>query len=207
MNQKSTDLLSRLQAGEMQALLELELLYFDRCYLLMRQRYAILLEDFEDVFSEALLALWPKVGQFAHTGALCNYFFKLVQGRCYDRAQRTFKVVPLPAEDVADGAPYYPLGLQALEKAYLIEQLHAAIEELPFGQRAVMLRTVRGESIGEIAAALGIESSTVRAQKANALKALRKRLAYLDLPGDLLPFSALPFLWWLLLVVFFSKKS
>lgn len=170
-------------------------------------------EDFEEVFSSALMDLWKVREGFMYTGAVYNYLSRTVKGKCIDLHRRSksgkqLQVVPLDHTDVADESSFFLLKPAQAAGPQLMRQLYEAIQQLPARQRAVLYRfLLQEQSNQDIARALGISESAVRAHKTKAIAALRRKLGPLRQPDDLDQLFRLSLLLALLLFFIFFKKS
>jgi RNA polymerase sigma factor (sigma-70 family) len=81
----------------------------------------------------------------------------------------------LPFEDLLPSAELGPEG--AYLRSILVEELEAALEELPVEQREVFVaHQIEGRTFNELAAETGLNVNTLLARKHYAVRRLRKRL-------------------------------
>jgi RNA polymerase sigma factor (sigma-70 family) len=81
----------------------------------------------------------------------------------------------LPFEDLLPSAELGPEG--AYLRSILVEELEAALEELPVEQREVFVaHQIEGRTFNELAADTGLSVNTLLARKHYAVRRLRKRL-------------------------------
>lgn len=143
-------------------------------------------DEAEEVVTEAFRRLWQNLPSATgeHAG-LMPYLMRITRHRAIDRlrARRRRRrllsaaalageppVVP-PSEPDEAGRPGYPVHAQ----------VHAALEELPSDEQAVVqLAYFRGLSQSEVAAALGIPLGTVKSRLRRAFGRLRQSLAGLE---------------------------
>jgi RNA polymerase sigma factor (sigma-70 family) len=142
-------------------------------------------ELLQDVFSE-LIAAYRLMQPIEEVGA---WLFRVARNRLIDllrrRTVRRRVIVEPPAEDTGDDAlrlaDYVPAADGTPEREYvrgvLLEELIAALEELPEAQREVFIaHEIEGESFQEMAARTGWPINTLLARKHRAVRHLRHRL-------------------------------
>jgi RNA polymerase sigma factor (sigma-70 family) len=110
----------------------------------------------------------------AHTGA---WLMQVARNRITDFFRRGRKET-VEEEGWEDLLPSPEDGPDALyARAVLMEEIEAALDELPANQREVFLaHEVEGRSFAEISAETGVSVNTLLSRKHYALKYLRKRL-------------------------------
>jgi RNA polymerase sigma factor (sigma-70 family) len=139
--------------------------------------------DAEDILQDVFHELVEAAHVLTPIEQVGAWLFRVARNRIVDRfRRRRFEPVALPDGD--DGAPLADL-LPSLdggpEAAYarrvLLEELEAALAELPPEQRAVFVaHEIEGKSFNELAAATGVGLNTLLARKRYAVLHLRRRL-------------------------------
>ncbi|WP_126248080.1 RNA polymerase sigma factor [Chitinophaga rhizosphaerae] len=129
----------------------------------------------EELVNDIFLSLWAKAENFKHFEEVRNYLFRAIRLGSL-RKRKNLNKRDLEAATSA----YENLQLDIAEaeiRAKMFDKLYAAIEYLPKGQKLIVeLTLVHDMRPAQIAKALGISPRTVRNQKNDALKALRKRM-------------------------------
>ena len=133
--------------------------------------------DAEDAAQDAMLHLYDQLSRWNPERAYGPWRQRVVVNLCRDRMRRQ------GARRRAEEAPRL-LGADVPEPAVVVQQdetqelLRQALGLLPPREREVfVLRELEGESVGDVAEALGIGSSTVRSLATLARRRLRERLA------------------------------
>lgn len=130
----------------------------------------------QDVFSE-LIEAYRLMKPVAHAGAWMmqvarNRITDLFRGRKHEVAEDGGRLILedlLPSRDAGPDALY--------ARGVLIDEMEAALAELPASQREVFLaHEVEGRSFAEISAETGVGVNTLLSRKHYAVKHLRKRL-------------------------------
>jgi len=140
----------------------------------------------QDVFSE-LVEAYRMARPVAHAGA---WMMQVARNRITDLFRRAGRREPIEAEEriLEELLPSSDAGPDALfARGVLLEEIEAALDELPPGQREVFLaHEVEGRSFAEIAAETGIGVQTLISRKHYAVRRLRKRLQpiYEELAGE-----------------------
>ncbi|NMC72315.1 MAG: RNA polymerase sigma factor [Myxococcales bacterium] len=134
-----------------------------------------------DVMQDAFLHLLGRFPGFRLTARLRTFLYPVVKHLALDRLRKSRRHLAggerldeLPARGAGDGAP--PAGIAA------------AVEDLPEGQREVLLmRFVDDLPLADIAEALGVPVGTVKSRLHNGLAALRADPRFSDLLADRRP--------------------
>ena len=138
-------------------------------------------QDAFDLAQEAFLRAWRSLESFRGESRFSVWLYRLTSNVCLDflRARQRQRTIPLSAlaPEAEDAEPEIPDERYApetlLEKQTLREELRAALAELPLEQRQILLlREVGGLRYDEIAAALSLESGTVKSRIFRARRAL-----------------------------------
>jgi RNA polymerase sigma-70 factor (ECF subfamily) len=194
---KETTLLTRLQAGDEQALGDLADAYSAKIYQLAF-RYLRNNEDAEEVTQDVLYKVHRKVGTFRGDAALSSWIYRItfnaamsrLRSAKYQRAQDGDRR-PLPADGDAlmpslptDIADWTNMADEGLLRSQLRQRVFRAILALPAIYRApVMLRDIQGMSTEEASAMLRVKDQTLKSRLHRGRLILRKQLA--DFAGGL----------------------
>lgn len=134
----------------------------------------------QDVFEE-LVASSRLLAPIEQVGA---WLFRVARNRIVDRfRRRALEPVSLPEDDengdtLADLLPSPDSGPEAAyARRVLLDELTAALDELPAEQRTVFVaHELEGQSFNQLAAATGVGLNTLLARKRYAVLHLRRRL-------------------------------
>ncbi len=179
-----TELIARLQDGDLEAFNALVLLYQDMLYNLAVR----ILQDEDraaDALQEALISAFRSLHTF-HGGSFRLWLARAVINKCYDEYRRSVRhpVLPLTvhydgeeleeSERLRDPAPSLEACFDTRE---LNRAIRACLKSLPFKYRTVLtLVDVEGLSYEEAAAILGIPVGTVKSRLARARLSMRLAL-------------------------------
>ena len=194
---KTNTLLSRLQAGDEQALSDLADEFGTKIYQLAF-RYLRNKEDAEEVTQDVLFKVYRKVGEFRGDAALSSWIYRITFNAAMSRLrpaqhQRTQAAErPDAANDSAAGdaarpsevADWSDLADEQVLRSQLRQRVMRAILALPAIYRApVMLRDIQGMSTEEASAMLRVKDQTLKSRLHRGRLILRKQLA--DFAGGL----------------------
>jgi RNA polymerase sigma-70 factor (ECF subfamily) len=134
----------------------------------------------EDVTQEAFVSAWRRLPSLVNPESFRSWLYQIATRRSIDlvRARRPEQ----PLEVLADAAPDVLTAREpepgvAAERRQQLDDLAAALQELPLGQRAAWtMREIDGLSYDEIAGALVLPVSTVRGRIARARHELAERM-------------------------------
>jgi RNA polymerase sigma-70 factor (ECF subfamily) len=190
-------LLTRLQAGDEDALGELADVYSSRIYQLAF-RHLKNKEDAEEVTQDVLYKVYRKVGAFRGDAALSSWIYRITFNAAMSRL-RTGKRQWEPNEETqfvsSDGevtrvgseletADWSNLADEQLFRLQLRRRIFRAILGLPAIYRApVVLRDIQGMSTEEASAMLHVKDQTLKSRLHRGRLILRKQLA--DFAGGL----------------------
>ncbi|MGH9014938.1 MAG: RNA polymerase sigma factor [Acidimicrobiia bacterium] len=136
-------------------------------------------EDARDVVQEAYLRAWKGIKRFRGDAQFSTWLYRITANAAYTLVQKRRRRRTEPLETV-DEPVEAAVGAQpeaAAESALLLEQLSAAVAELPPKLRAiVVLKDVYGLSHEDIAEELGISIAAAKVRLHRARKRLRDRL-------------------------------
>ena len=136
--------------------------------------YTLTAEECEDLTQEILLQLWRSLSQFQGRASASTWVYRVAlntalgwhrkEGRRRARQQPLLEPEDVPAT-----------GLDSAERLYrreVVEQLYAAIRQLPKAEAALVVLYLDDLSYREIAEVLGISESNVGVKLNRARKAL-----------------------------------
>ena len=188
-----TTLLTRLQAGEPDAVAELASTYGTKIYQLAF-RYLKNREDAEEVTQDVLYKVYRKVSAFRGDAALSSWIYRITFNAAMSRL-RTARYQRAQAEErqsadtdpkaaTPDVADWSNLADDQLFRSQLRRRVTRAILALPAIYRApVMLRDIHGMSTEEASAVLKVKDQTLKSRLHRGRLILRKQLA--DFTGGL----------------------
>jgi RNA polymerase sigma-70 factor (ECF subfamily) len=194
---KDTELLSRLQAGDELALVELSDTYRSKIYQLAF-RYLRNKEDAEEVTQDVLYKVYRKVGAFRGDAALSSWIYRITFNAAmsrlrtakYQRAQdEEHRTANADGDEMAsslraDIADWSDMADERVLRSQLRRRVFGAILALPAIYRApVMLRDIQGMSTEEASAMLRVKDQTLKSRLHRGRLILRKQLA--DFAGGL----------------------
>jgi len=194
---KGTDLLARLQAGEEGAIDDLSDAYRTKIFQLAF-RYLRNKEDAEEVTQDVLFKVYRKVGFFRGDAALSSWIYRITFNAAmsrlrtarYQRAQEDDRLSAsaegderhrLQRPDIAD---WSQMADEGVLRSQLRRRVLSAILALPVIYRApVVLRDLQGMSTEEASAMLRVKDQTLKSRLHRGRLILRKQLA--DFAGGL----------------------
>jgi len=144
--------------------------------------------DAEDILQEVFAELVEAERLLRPIEQVGGWLFRVARNRITDRFRKRRSEAPKPSPRPDDGAGESPqledllpspeAGPDAaLARSLLLEELEAAIDELPPAQRAVFVaHQVMGRSFKELAEETGTNVNTLLARKHKAVLRLRRRL-------------------------------
>lgn len=159
----------------------------------LHQRYAFSLafrlvcdeEDARDVVQEAFIRVWKHIREYSPEVKFTTWMYKIVVNLSYDRLKgerrrsRLFmRMSKLPDLD-------YQPGGQAVDASVmnrdLADKIRAIAEKLPLKQRMVfVLRDLQDLSVGEVGEILGMSHESVKTNLCYARRAIRLRIARME---------------------------
>ena len=162
-------LVRRAMEGDREAFSDLAAVHWRRLLALARSIVADL--EAEDVVQDALIKAWRKLGSLREPDAFSAWLTRIVANTAVARARRRRFFEPV------DG-----VAIEAVEASVDLQiDVGRLLCELAPRQRAVLhLTAIEGHTDSEIAAVLGITSSSVRVHRLRA----RRRLAELNRGGE-----------------------
>lgn len=129
--------------------------------------------DAEDAVQETFLRLWNQRSQLNNHPNVGGFAMQTLKNICIDRLRAERHNVSLDGISIA-GNSITPYTFTEQQDSVLI--IRNIIDSLPETQRQIItLRDVDGYELGEIAAIIGSEESTVRVNLSRARKAVRDK--------------------------------
>lgn len=129
--------------------------------------------DAEDAVQETFLRLWNQRSQLSNHPNVGGFAMQTLKNICIDRLRAERHNVSLDGISIAGNSitPY-----TFTEQQDSVLNIRNIIDSLPETQRQIItLRDVDGYELGEIAAIIGSEESTVRVNLSRARKAVRDK--------------------------------
>ena len=169
-----TELMTRLAAGDMEALGDLARRHQDK---VLSLSYRVLGDwhRAEDVAQEAFLRVHRAAKNYRPKARFTTWLYRIVVNLCFDEQRsRAKRAAPLDhaALDIQAETDY-----DTVEKKELVELVKVAVGKLPERQRmALILHRYQGLSHGEIAGVTGWSSSAVESLLVRAYANLREKL-------------------------------
>ncbi len=187
MEHEETEMISRCQQGDQEALKEIFEKYHKKVYRIaygvVRQR-----EEALDIVQEVFVKLFYSIKNFKGRSQFYTYLYRMTMNTAIDHTRKTGKqpVSSLDEEgsfEPSDGAEKGPERI--LLQKELEERVKRAMGKLPAEQRAALIfRDVEGLSYQEIADAMGSSIGTVMSRLHYGRKRLQELLKdYVELQG------------------------
>ncbi len=134
--------------------------------------------DAEDAVQETFLRLWNQRSQLSNHPNVGGFAMQTLKNICIDRLRAERHNVSLDGISIA-GNSITPYTFTEQQDSVLI--IRNIIDSLPETQRQIItLRDVDGYELGEIAAIIGSEESTVRVNLSRARKAVRDKFVSMN---------------------------
>lgn len=193
---QESDLLSRLQAGDDQALGDLADMYSAKIYQLAF-RYLRNKEDAEEITQDVLFKVYRNIGNFRGDAALSSWIYRITFNAAMSRlrtvryqmqqdGERTIASNDgeEPTRKAYEVADWSDLADEQVLRSEVRRRVFRAILALPAIYRApVMLRDIQGMSTEEASAVLHVKDQTLKSRLHRGRLILRKQLA--DFAGGL----------------------
>ncbi len=188
MNLEETEMISRCQRGDQEALKEIFDKYHKKVYRIaygvVRQR-----EEALDIVQEVFIKLFHSIKNFKGKSHFYTYLYRMVMNTAIDHARKTGKqtISSLdqegsfqPSDDLEKGPE------RILLQKELEERVKLAMDKLPAEQRAALIfRDVEGLSYQEMAEAMGCSIGTVMSRLHYGRKRIQELLKdYVEMHGQ-----------------------
>jgi RNA polymerase sigma-70 factor (ECF subfamily) len=186
--QEETEMISRCQRGDQEALKEIFDKYHKRVYRIafgvVRQR-----EEALDIVQEVFIKLFRSIKNFKGRSHFYTYLYRMVMNTAIDHARKAGKqfVSSLDEEGSFEPSDNLEKGPErVLLQKELEERVKLAMDKLPAEQKAALIfRDVEGLSYQEMAEAMGCSIGTVMSRLHYGRKRIQELLKdYVDLHGQ-----------------------
>ncbi len=133
-------------------------------------RYTCQLDIAQDIVTDVFIRLWQRHAEFSHENALRSYLYQSVKNACLDYLKKTKKEEIQIIEETRTV-------LDNIIRAEVLSEISLTIGHLPGQCQIVFLKLyAEGKTTREVADELQLSISTVKTQKARALKFIRGKL-------------------------------
>ena len=188
MNREETEMISRCQQGDQEALKEIFDKYHKKVYSIaygvVRQR-----EEALDVVQEVFIKLFRSINNFKGRSQFYTYLYRMVMNTAIDHKRKAGKqfMSSLDVEGSFEPSDEPEKGPEkVLLQKELEERVKLAMDKLPAEQKAALIfRDVEGLSYQEMAEAMGCSIGTVMSRLHYGRKRMQESLKdYVNLPGQ-----------------------
>lgn len=147
-------------------------------------------ETAEDVVQSCLVHLYDSGCDFPNMKTVTAYLYRSVYHHSLNVLRNKKSADHIHQEWFAgiSGSEDEEADFQALEEE-VVSRFYYALSELPGQQRDILLGTLQGEKVRDIALRLGISENSVKTQKKRAYESLRKKLGNMFLLALITIFS------------------
>jgi len=168
------ELVSRAQAGDLQAFDALVSIHQARVFALARRMLSND-DDAADVQQETFVRAWRSLRKFRCDAEFATWLHRITVNLCLTRRRRETAVENSYFADAVSGAE--PSAAAMLEKAELAAETRKALAEMPANHRVlIVLREIEGRPFEEIARILGCSESSARTRACRARNMLRQKM-------------------------------
>ncbi len=132
----------------------------------------------EDIVQTIIIKLWKKDIAFDNINGLTSYLYKCTYTKSLNFIRDNKKAVPINSalKEHILATPEEDYIKMALDEE-LISQFYRALEELSPRQREVILMTMKGDKVEEIATYLDISINSVKTHKKRAYQFIRNNIS------------------------------
>jgi RNA polymerase sigma-70 factor (ECF subfamily) len=187
-NPEETEVISRCQRGDQEALKEIFDKYHKKVY---RIAYGVVRQRDEalDIVQEVFIKLFRSIKNFKGRSRFYTYLYRMVMNTAIDHARKTGKqlISSLDEEGSFEPSDEVEKGPERiLLQKELEERVKRAMDKLPAEQKAALIfRDVEGLSYQEIAEAMGCSIGTVMSRLHYGRKRMQELLKdYVELHGQ-----------------------
>jgi RNA polymerase sigma-70 factor (ECF subfamily) len=129
----------------------------------------------EDVVQETLIRAWRNASRLDPRPQLMRAWMCTVARRVVIDDRRHRQARPMEVEEAHEDFVSVPDPAEETVSAMVV---HRALEKLPTAQREVILETyLKGRTVNEVAASLGVPPGTVKSRMYHGVRALRRSLS------------------------------
>jgi RNA polymerase sigma-70 factor, ECF subfamily len=187
-NLEETEMISRCQRGDQEALKEIFDKYNKKVYRIaygvVRQR-----EEALDIVQEVFIKLFHSIKNFKGKSHFYTYLYRMVMNTAIDHARKTGKQIISSLDQEGSFQPFDDLEKgpeRILLQKELEERVKLAMDKLPAEQRAALIfRDVEGLSYQEMAETMGCSIGTVMSRLHYGRKRMQELLKdYVELYGQ-----------------------
>jgi RNA polymerase sigma-70 factor (ECF subfamily) len=187
-NLEETEMISRCQRGDQEALKEIFDKYNKKVYRIaygvVRQR-----EEALDIVQEVFIKLFHSIKNFKGKSHFYTYLYRMVMNTAIDHARKTGKQIISSLDEEGSFQPSDDLEKgpeRILLQKELEERVKLAMDKLPTEQRAALIfRDVEGLSYQEMAEAMGCSIGTVMSRLHYGRKRIQELLKdYVEINGQ-----------------------
>ena len=154
--------------------------FFTRYYPSLIHFARRLVNDYEtarDIAEDAFVRLWQRRNEIDHTGSIKAYLYTAVRNGCIDLLRREKYWNEYLNDQAIHGELFETTVLHHIIEAETYQQILQVIHDLPRQcGRVFRLFYIEGLALSEIAEEMDLSLSTIKSQKARAIKLLRQRL-------------------------------
>lgn len=125
----------------------------------------------EDIVQDTLVNIWKKDIAFKDSKHLTYYLYKSVYNNTMLHLRHKNNVVEI-TQEINESWSDDDFALTVREEMY--RRMWSEIQKLPERRREVIMKSIEGKSLQQIADEMGVALSTVKETKARALQELRK---------------------------------
>lgn len=138
----------------------------------------------EDIIQDVFLSLWERKKDFEHPDSIKSFLYTTARNKCLNYLKHK-KVIRKHESSLIKELESDQFFIGHVIEEEVFNQLHSEINMLPEASQKIMILSLKGKKIKEIAQQLGISENTVKTQKKLAYAKLRIKLSS-DLKGILL---------------------
>jgi len=139
---------------------------------LFARKYVKEVDVAEDIVQESFIEFWKRREQFTDIKAIKGFIYTVTRNKCLNQIKLSSIHESILREKLFSDDFFYEIVQE--EETYRI--LHQAIGELADQSRRIILLSLKGYKVSEIAEELCISVNTVKTLKKNAYKELRTKL-------------------------------
>ena len=164
-------LIQSIRLGDSKALKQLfESFYPSVC--VFARKYVKDMDVAEDIAQESFIEFWKKREQFADFKALKGFIYTVTRNKCLNQLKLSSIREDILRKQLFSDDFFYEMVQE--EETY--RTLHQAIHALADQSRRIIVLSLKGYKVAEIAEELNISVNTVKTLKKNAYKELRNKL-------------------------------